>query len=103
MRPLLVPRKGARLTRAQVAKRLGVSVSTVRNLEGRELFPAIDGRGIRYFDAGRVEEIAERMEGEGFVGLAPEEHRKAKALCAELGTTLSAWVREQIETKLLAG
>lgn len=71
-------------------------------MEGRQLFPVIDNRGVRYFDAGRVDELAERMNGESFVGLRPEDHRRAKALCASLGTTLTAWVREQIETKLLA-
>lgn len=75
----------------------------MRRLEGVELFPLIGERGVRYFDPGRVEELAERCDGEDFVGLNPEQHRKAKALCIALGTTLKAWVREQIETRLLAG
>lgn len=77
--------------------------TTVRNLEGVELFPLIGERGIRYFDASRVEELANRCAGEDFVGLDPEKLLKAKALCCAMGTTLSAWVREQIETRLLAG
>ena len=91
-----------RLKRAEVAKRLGISKSTVRRLEGVELFPLIDHQGIRYFDAGRVEELRHRVDGEHFVGLEPEQHQRAQALCVAAGTTLSAWVREQIETKLLA-
>lgn len=75
----------------------------MRRLEGVELFPLIDERGVRYFDPQRVEELADRVDGEDFVGLPPEKCRRARALCIEKGTTLSAWVREQIETKLLAG
>lgn len=101
MRPSRV--QGARLTRTEVAKRLGVSKTTVRRLEGTELFPFVGERGVRYFDVGRVEELAARMEGDEFVGLRPEEHKRARALCIAAGTTLTDWVREQIETKLLAG
>ena len=103
MRPRLVQAHLTRLTRSQVARRLGVCVSTVRNLEGVELFPFIGERGVRYFDRERVEELADRIDGEDFLGLPPEKSRRAKALCLEMGTTLTAWVREQIETRLLSG
>lgn len=93
-----------RLTRAEAAKRLGVSKSTVRNLERRgELCPLIDARGVRYFDVGRVDALAERLSGESFAGLDHEQTKRAKALCLAAGTTLRAWVREKIEAELLAG
>ena len=41
--------------RAQVAKRLGKSVATVRRLEGVELFPTLDEDGTRHFDPAEVE------------------------------------------------
>lgn len=93
-----------RLTRVQVAKRLGVSVTTVRRLEGIELFPMTGERGTRYFDPQRVEELAARMDGETWIHLEldPEKHLRARALCLEMGTSLSAWLRRQIEEKLLS-
>lgn len=102
MRARALQRARTRLTRIEVARRLGVSKSWVRRLEGVELFPLIGPGGVRYFDAGRVDELAESLGVDGFVGLKPEEHRRAKALCIEAGTTLRAWVREKIETELLA-
>lgn len=105
MPPRKVTRGQSRLTRAQVAERLGVCKSTVRNLEGVELFPLVGDRGVRYFDSSRVEELATRMNGEAWVYLEldPEKHMRARALCIEMGTNLSAWLREQIEKRLLAG
>jgi hypothetical protein len=104
MRPRLVQRRGERLTRAQVAKRLNVSVFVVRKLEGVELFPLIGERNVRYFDPQRVEELAARMNGETWIHLEldPEKHLRARALCLEMGTNLSAWLRRQIEEKLLS-
>jgi hypothetical protein len=49
----------ARLTRAQVAARLGVSVATVRRMEGRELRPVQEG-GVWTFDP---VEVAEAIAG----------------------------------------
>lgn len=92
----------ARLTRAEVAERLGVSRYTVKRLEGVELFPLIDHDGTRWFDAGRVEELAMRCDSAECYGLEPNQRRRAQALCSELGMTLSAWVREQIEKRLLS-
>ena len=44
------------LTRAQVARALGVGVSTVRRLEGRVLHPVVGIDGIHRFDPREVEE-----------------------------------------------
>jgi len=38
------------LTRAHVAERLGLSISTVRRLEGTQLHPRIDKDDVRWFD-----------------------------------------------------
>jgi hypothetical protein len=49
-----------RLTRIQVARRLGKSIATVRRLEGRVLFPSRDWRGVHLFDDWEVEQLRER-------------------------------------------
>ena len=46
------------LTRSQVAKRLGRSIATVRRMEGHELFPTKDERGVHRFDAEEVAKVA---------------------------------------------
>lgn len=46
------------LTRAQVAKRLGKSIATVRRLEGDQLHPRRDEAGINRFDAAEVNRLA---------------------------------------------
>ncbi len=46
------------MTRSQVAKRLGKSIATVRRMEGVELFPTRDGRGVFRFDPAEVEAVA---------------------------------------------
>ena len=46
------------LTRASVAKRLKRSIATVRRMEGRELHPWTDDRGIHRFDSHEVEQLA---------------------------------------------
>lgn len=48
------------LTRAGVAKRLGRSLATVRRMEGTDLHPDVDDRGIHRFDPAEVEEVARR-------------------------------------------
>jgi hypothetical protein len=45
-------------TRASVAKRLKRSIATVRRMEGRELHPWTDNRGVHHFDRDEVEELA---------------------------------------------
>jgi len=49
---------GVRLTRGQVATRLGISVSTVRRLEGAKLHPAIDSDDVRWFEESEVASLA---------------------------------------------
>jgi hypothetical protein len=45
------------LTRSQVARRLGKSISTVRRLEDRALHPIVGKRNVRYFDDWEVEQL----------------------------------------------
>jgi len=49
------------LTRSAVAKKLGRSLATVRRLEGKELFPWCDNRGVHWFDEADVERVAARL------------------------------------------
>ena len=50
-----------RYTRGDVARHLGVNVSTVRRLEARgELHPAIGAGGIRYFSVWELDEFEKR-------------------------------------------
>lgn len=49
------------MTRVQVAKSIGRSISTVRRLEGHVLHPVPDGRGVNRFDEAEVAELAELM------------------------------------------
>jgi hypothetical protein len=51
----------AMLTRSAVAKRLGRSLATVRRLEGHELFPQCDARGVHWFDEAEVAAVAQRV------------------------------------------
>jgi hypothetical protein len=46
------------LTRGQVARRLDVSIATVRRLEGTVLHPRTDEDGVRLFEAQEVERVA---------------------------------------------
>lgn len=55
------PGTGAFLTRRQVARRLGLSLSTVRRMEGGELKPIIDERGVRYFEATEIQAVFVRV------------------------------------------
>jgi len=54
----------AALTRDDAAKRLGVSISTVRRLEGSRLHPLIDDKSVRRFKASDVERLAKELEAE---------------------------------------
>jgi hypothetical protein len=56
--------KLAALTRDDVAKRLDVSISTVRRLEGTRLHPLIDDKGVRRFEASDVERLAKELQAE---------------------------------------
>jgi hypothetical protein len=56
--------KPGTLTRAQVASRLGVSVSTVRRYEGERLHPRVDQDGVRWFDDREVATLAAALANE---------------------------------------
>jgi hypothetical protein len=45
------------ITRAQVARRLGKSIATVRRLEGHSLHPCVDESGVHRFDPKEVERL----------------------------------------------
>jgi len=47
-----------RVTRRRVAERLGISVTSVRRLEGTRLHPKRDTHGVWLFDAAEVEALA---------------------------------------------
>ena len=69
------------MTRAQVAKRLGKSIATVRRLEGVALHPVVDADGVHWFDPDEVERFKQ--------GLA----RRAS------GSGRSAWLRAQLHQR----
>jgi transcriptional regulator with XRE-family HTH domain len=59
----MTPSESVLLTRNQVARRLGISVSTVRRMEHAELVPiVVDGKHL--FTAADVERFAQRSAGE---------------------------------------
>lgn len=53
------------MTRAEVAKALGRSISTVRRMEGKELNPFCDSFGVHQFDPDEVENLAEDLQRHG--------------------------------------
>lgn len=79
------------LTRLQVARRLGRSVSTVRKMEGRVLHPTIGARGVRLFDVDEVEEVAEQIRVTGRAleraprGAAFSSDNRARRRCSDSG------------------
>jgi len=48
---------GKLLTRGQVARRLGLSLSTVRRMEGVQLKPIVGERGVRYFEETEIQTV----------------------------------------------
>lgn len=62
--PPVEPRTRGRLTRKQVADRLGVSISKVRTMEGKSLNP-IKVEGVHYFDRSEVDAAALSMGRKG--------------------------------------
>jgi hypothetical protein len=52
---------GKRLTRGQVAQRLGLSLSTVRRMEGVQLNPIIGERGVHYFEETEIRTVLVRV------------------------------------------
>ena len=89
--------KLAALTRDDVAKRLGVSISTVRRLEGTRLHPLIDGKSVRRFKASDVERLARELEAEQ---RSPRNAQQAVVRAAEMSKgELAALVFERLEQR----
>jgi hypothetical protein len=65
MIPALEAANAGKLTRGQVATRLGISVSTVRRLEGTRLHPTIDTDDVRWFDEKEVASVAAELANTG--------------------------------------
>jgi hypothetical protein len=87
----------AALTRDDVAKRLGVSISTVRRLEGTRLHPLIDDKSVRRFKASDVERLAKELEAEQ---RSPRNSQQAVARAAEMTKgELAALVFERLEQR----
>jgi DNA-binding transcriptional MerR regulator len=89
--------KRAPLTRADVAERLGVSVSTVRRFEGSRLHPVISDKGVRRFKPEDVERLAAALAAEQ---ITPSRIEKAAVRAAELPKgELAALVFERLEQR----
>jgi DNA-binding transcriptional MerR regulator len=89
--------KQASLTRDDVAKRLGVSVSTVRRLEGSRLHPLITDKGVRRFKPADVEQLAAILAAEQNT---PRNAEKAAVRAVELTKgELAALVFERLEQR----
>ena len=87
----------AALTRDDVAKRLGVSISTVRRLEGSRLHPLIDEKSVRRFKASDVERLAKELEAEQ---RSPRNAQQAVVRAAEMSKgELAALVFEKLEQR----
>jgi DNA-binding transcriptional MerR regulator len=87
----------AALTRDDVAKRLGVSISTVRRLEGTRLHPLIDDKSVRRFKASDVERLAKELEAEQ---RSPRNAQQAVVHAAEMSKgELAALVFERLEQR----
>lgn len=87
----------AALTRDDVAKRLGVSISTVRRLEGTRLHPSIDDKSVRRFKASDVDRLAKELEAEQ---RSPRNAQQAVVRAAEMPKgELAALVFERLEQR----
>jgi hypothetical protein len=87
----------AALTRDDVAKRLGVSISTVRRLEGTRLHPTIDSKSVRHFKASDVERLAKDLQAEQ---RSPRNAQQAVVRVAEIPKgELAALVFERLEQR----
>jgi len=85
------------LTRDDVAKRLDISISTVRRLEGTRLHPAIDSKSVRRFKASDVERLARELEAEQ---RTPRNAQQAVVRAAEMPKgELAARVFERLEQR----
>ena len=75
------------LTRSQVAKRLGKSIATIRRMEGTELFPTRDARGVYRFDPKEVDQVLQECRTAPRATAKPHRTRElqqARARIAEL-------------------
>ena len=89
--------KSAALTRDDVAKRLGVSISTVRRLEGTRLHPTIDDNSVRRFKASDVERLAKELEAEQ---RSPRNAQQAVVRAAQMSKgEIAALVFERLEQR----
>lgn len=89
--------KQATLTRDDVAKRLGISVSTVRRLEGSKLHPLVTANGVRRFKPDDVERVAAALAANQNT---PRNAEKAAVRAAELSKgELAALVFERLEQR----
>ena len=89
--------KLAALMRDDVAKRLDVSISIVRRLEGTRLHPLIDGKGVRRFKASDVERLAKELEAEQ---RSPRNAHQAVVRAAEMSKgELATLVFERLEQR----
>lgn len=87
----------AALTHHDVAKRLAVSISTVRRLEGERLHPLVDGKGVRRFKASDVERLAKELEAER---RSPRNAQQAVVRAADMSKgELAALVFERLEQR----
>jgi hypothetical protein len=73
------------LTRAQVAERLGVSLSSVRRLEWDRLHPEVDDRGVHRFDSAEVDALAPRQRAPARVS---DPERRAEARRGRVAATV---------------
>ncbi len=89
--------KQPQLTRDDVAKRLGISVSTVRRYEGTRLEPAITDKGVRLFAVEQVERLAAALAA---AQSTPRGMQKAAVNAAQLSKgDLAALVFERLEQR----
>ncbi|MBV8757610.1 MAG: hypothetical protein JO257_10055 [Deltaproteobacteria bacterium] len=89
--------KLAALTRDDVAKRLDVSISSVRRFEGTRLHPLIDDKGVRRFKASDVERLAKELQAEQ---RSPRNAQRAVVRAAEVPKgELAALVFERLEQR----
>ena len=55
------PVQGRLRTRGQVARRLGMSLSSVRRMEGELLKPIVDARGVHHFEEAEIQAVFVRV------------------------------------------
>lgn len=94
------PAPGRLLTRAQVARRLGMSLSSVRRMEGEQLKPIVDARGVHHFEETEIQAVFVRVRR----ARAPHDERADGTLAAAAftlfrrGADVIAVVKELHET-----